>query len=440
MFVTSCGRYCFNKLPFGISSTPELFQKRMSKVLAGLEGVVCQIDDVLVFGKDQSEHDDRVVAALARIEKAGVTLNSEKCEFNKDRVKFLGHLIDADGIRADPEKTSAILKMEPPTNISELRRFMGMANLLGKFSPRLAELSQPLSELLSTNRAWVWGTDQDRAFSEVKEELTQPTVLTLYDPDTLTKISADASSFGLGAVLLQRAQDTWKPVAYASCALTDTEKRYAQIEKEVLAVTWACEKFSNYILGCKFEIETDHKLLVPILSTKHLDNLPPRVLRFRLRLARFDYSIQHVPGKLLYTADALSRAPTTTSGDLTHSEEVETFIATVTSTLPASAQRLEAYRKAQAEDTICQRVRGHCQEGWPEKRPSDPDIVPYWKTRASLTLHGDLLLFNHRIVVPKALQRETMKKIHEGHQGIQRCQMRVKSSVWWPGIANQIPR
>ena len=230
----------------------------------------------------------------------------------------------------------------------------------------------------------MWGTDQDRAFSEVKEELTQPTVQTLYGPDTLTKISADASSFGLGAVLLQRAQDTWKPVAYASRALTGTVKRYAQIEKEALAVTRACEKFSNYILGCKFEIETDHKPLVPILSTKHLDNLPPRVLRFRLRLARFDYSIQHVLGKLLYTADALSRAPTTTSGDhSTQSEEVETFIATVTSTLPASAQRLEAYRKAQAEDTIANecggtakkagqrnapRIRSSCRTGKPEHR------------------------------------------------------------------------
>ena len=105
--------------------------------------------------------------------------------------------------------------------------------------------------------------------------------------------------------------DAWRPVVYASRSLTDTERRYAQIEKEALAVTWACEKFANYVLGCKFQIETDHKPLVPILSTKHLDNLPPRVLRFRLRLARFDYTIQHVPGKLLYTADALSRAPIT---------------------------------------------------------------------------------------------------------------------------------
>ena len=132
-FVTPCGRYCFNKLPFGISSAPELFQNCVSNVLAGLEGVVCQIDDVLVFGKDQSEHDDRVVDALERFKKAGVTFNSEKCEFNK-HLKFLGQLIDADGIRADSEKASAILKMEPPTNISELRRFMGMANQLSTFS------------------------------------------------------------------------------------------------------------------------------------------------------------------------------------------------------------------------------------------------------------------------------------------------------------------
>lgn len=438
-FVTPYGRYCFNKLPFGISSAPELFQKRMSKVLAGLEGVVCQVDDVLVFGKDKAEHDERLVAVLGRIEKAGITLNSEKCEFSKDRVKFLGHLIDSNGIQADPEKTTAILKIGQPSNITELRRFMGMANQLGKFSPHLAELSQPLRELLSTKRAWVWGPDQQHAFSEVKTELTRPTVLALYDPEAPTKVSADASSYGLGAVLLQRTNDAWRPVVYASRSLTETEKRYAQIEKEALAVTWACEKFANYILGCRVEIETDHKPLVPLLSTKHLDNLPPRVLRFRLRLARFDYSIQHVSGKLLHTADALSRAPiTATEAQLCLSDEVETFIESVTANLPASTQRLEAYRKGQMDDANCQRVRVYCQEGWPKKCPTDPDIVPYWKARASLTLHNDLLLFNNRIVVPKTLQRETLEKIHEGHQGIQRCLMRVKSSVWWPGIANHI--
>ena len=130
----------------------------------------------------------------------------------------------------------------------------------------------------------------------MKQELTKPSTLALYDPNADTKVSADASSHGLGAVLLQKFDGIWKPVAYASRSMTETEKRYAQIEKEALATTWACEKFSVFILGINIEIETDHKPLVPLLGVKHLDSLPPRVLRFRLRLDRFNYSIQHVPG------------------------------------------------------------------------------------------------------------------------------------------------
>ena len=227
-------------------------------------------------------------------------------------------------------------------------------------------------------------------------------------------------------------------MAYASRSMSETERRYAQIEKEALAVTWACKKFANFVLGCHFEIETDHKPLVPLLSTKHLDNLPPRVLRFRLRLARFDYEISHVPGKYLYTADALSRSPLPTTGDFSTQSEVETFIEAVTSTLPPTVPRLEAYRKCQQSDKVCSKVRQYCQEGWPERHSIEPDIRLFWNARASLTLHKGLLLFNQRIVVPPALQRETLDKIHEGHQDIQRCRLRVRSSVWWPGVMNQL--
>ncbi len=127
-FITPFGRYHFNKLPFGISSAPEHFQKRMSNILSGLEGVLCLIDDVLVFGKDKNEHDERLAAALTWIKEAGVTLNISKCEFEKSKMKFRGHVIDADGIRGDPYKTSALQNMVPPTSVSELRRFMGMVN------------------------------------------------------------------------------------------------------------------------------------------------------------------------------------------------------------------------------------------------------------------------------------------------------------------------
>ena len=221
----------------------------MSAILSGLEGVVCQMVDILVFGRDQTEHDTRLTAVLKRIESAGATLNPDKCEFSRKTLKFLGHILDEEGIQADPEKTTAMREMKPPTNISEIRRLMGMVNQLGKFSKNLATLTQPLRELLNKKQAWVWGPSQEQAFTEVKEELSKATILALFDVQKESKISADASAYGLGAVLLQRTDSDWKPVAYASRSLSETECRYAQIEKEALAITWACEKFSMYVLG-----------------------------------------------------------------------------------------------------------------------------------------------------------------------------------------------
>ena len=174
------------------------------------------MDDILVFGEDQEEYDTRLLAVLKRIEKAGATLNPDKCEFGRTNLKFLGHIIDKTGITADPDKTYAIMKMSPPTSVSELRRFMGMINQLVKFTPHLAQLTQPLWVLLSKSNTWMWGPAQSKAFLNVKEELSKTTTLVRYDPEAQSKISADASSYGLGAVLLQQSNNIWKPVAYTS--------------------------------------------------------------------------------------------------------------------------------------------------------------------------------------------------------------------------------
>ena len=207
------------------------------------------MDDVLVFGQSKEKCDQRLLAALNRIEAAGATFNAQKCKFGKTGLKFLGHCIDHEGIRADLEKTAAIRHMKSPTTVLELRRFMGMLNQLGKFSPNLAQLTQPLRELLSKNRAWQWGSEQQKAFFLVKAELSKPTTLALYDAQSDHTISADASTNGLGAVLLQRDESEYRPVAFASHSMTEmVEKTYAQIEKEALAITWAFEKFSTYIL------------------------------------------------------------------------------------------------------------------------------------------------------------------------------------------------
>ena len=434
-FITPHGRFCFNKLPFGITSAPEHFQRRMSEILDGLPGVVCHVDDVLVSGKDQKEHDSRLNTVLQRIQAAGLTLNRGKCQFSCSKIVFLGHVIDANGISADPQKTEAIRKMKPPTTV---RRFMGMVNQLNKFSPHIAQLSQPLRELLKSNTTWIWTPNHDEAFLKLKNEVSSPRVLAHYDCNAETKISVDASSHGLGAVLLQHQDNRdWKPVAFASRSLTDTESHYAQIEKEALTLVWSCEKFSDYVLGKQFLFETDHKPLVPLLGNKRLDSLPPRVLRFRLRLMRFQYSITHVPGKTLYMADTLSRAPICMVTEEI-SSDVEMFMQSVVSALPATKDYLDTYRTAQRQDHTCSQLMQFCNSGWPDRHILKGELNKYWQIRANLTVNDNLLLFSSRIVVPVAMRTETLRKIHQGHQGFQKCRSRVTTSVWWPGITKSL--
>ena len=164
--------------------------------------------------------------------------------------------------------------------------------------PQLVDqLTQPLRELLKKDTTWVWGHSQCKAFSLVKEELSKPTNLALCDVEVPIKVSANASFYGLGAVLMQKTESIWRPVAYASRAMTETERQYAQVEKEALALTWACEKFANFILGKLINTEMDDKPLIPLLSTKQLHTLPPCILRFQLHMDRFKYDIHHIPGK-----------------------------------------------------------------------------------------------------------------------------------------------
>ena len=405
----------------------------------GLPGLLCLMDDVLVYGSDRHEHDTHLDAVLTRIQNAGITLNKDKCEFAKNSITFLGHVINSDGVSPDPKKTSAISSMKQPANVSELRRFLGMVNQLGKFSPNIAELSQPLRELLSTKTVWAWGPSQTDAFNKLKHELTSTPVLAWYDPTAETKLTADASAYGLGAVLMQKTIQQWKPVAYASRSMIETDTRYAQIEKEALATTWACERFSDYILGMKIHIETDHKPLVPLLGSKFLDSLPPRILRFRLRLMQFDYIISHVPGKLLYTADTLSRSPQQFSeSDQQLAELTESQMTSTTFQFPTTKDSLDKYRRAQREDPICSKLITFCQTTWPEKHVITGELSKYWNVRNELTVCDSLLLYRARIVVPAKLQHDTLCKIHCGHLGIERCHLRVTTSVWWPGVSSQM--
>ena len=169
---------------------------------------------------------------------------------------------------ADPAKVKALQAMLPPTNLTDLHRFLGMTNHLSKFIPNLADRTKTLRDLLIKDSEWIWGMPQQKAFEDVNCVLTSSPALALFNPASYTIVSADASSYGLGAVFLQKqSQGELKPVSYISRSMTIAEQRYAQIEKESLALTWACECFKDYLLGLNFHIHTDHKPLVPLFST-----------------------------------------------------------------------------------------------------------------------------------------------------------------------------
>ncbi len=224
-----------------------------------------------------------------------------------------------------------------------------------------------------------------------------------------TIVSADASSYGLGAVLWQETKKgERKPVAYASRSLTTTEERYAQIEKEALATTWACEKFNDYVLGKDILIETDHKPLVPMLgSGKILDQLPPRIQRFRMRLMKYSYSICHRPGKELVVADALSRAPSRkqpTEENKSLLEDLNIYVAYILESMPASERKIEEIRLHHQEDPVCRKLVEFTSEGWPDRSRLNTTLLTYWPERSSITVQKGLLMKDSRLIIPSSLR------------------------------------
>jgi hypothetical protein len=310
-FITPFGRYMFTRLPFGISCAPEFFSQKFTSILSDIkEGVVIHIDDILVHAATREDHDEKLKEVLKCIHDAGITLNRGKCEIGVKEVKYLGYVVSEKGLTIDPSRVEAIVNMPSPTNKKEVLQILGLINFVDKFILQKSHLLEPLTALLRKDVEFVWEIAQQKALDEAKHILTKAPNLSFFDLDKQIIVSADASSFGLGAALFQvNSEGVREVVAFASRTLTKTESRYAQIEKEALGLTWACEKFKEYIMGLNVVLETDHKPLLEILQTKNLDDLTPRLQRFRIRLMRYTYSVKYTKGTELLVADALSRNP-----------------------------------------------------------------------------------------------------------------------------------
>jgi len=313
-----------------------------------------------------------------------------------------------------------------------------MVQYLGKFVPKLCDLFTPFYKLIKSNSDIKWQECHEQAFSKICHGLAAMPCLAIFNASRPILLTADSSSFG--AVLrIQEINGKWRPVAYASRTLNETEKRYTQIEKEALALTWACEKFHEFIYGAHFKLETDHKL-VPLLQAKNLDELSPCLQRMRMRLMHYDFEVFHSPGKDIIVADYLSRTPIQGNHIQTSDlpKEIETHVSTVVQHCGISDFTMAKIVESQQNDEECQKLKTLIMNGWSNKKTLQTNIKQYFQYQDKLSINEGVIMYGPRILIPANQRKEALEALHLGHQGIIKCRERAKSSLWWPGISIDI--
>ena len=318
-----------------------------------------------------------------------------------------------------------------------------MVNYVGrKFLPHLSTVLKPLNDLLRKDRVWMWESAQEKALQDVKKMISSAPVLAMYNPNLPTVVSADASSYGLGGVLLQDHGEDYelRPVAYCSRMMSSCEQSYAQIEKECLAITHACEKFNRYIHGLTgLTILTDHKPLVPLLNTKDVDLALIRCQRMLLRLLRYNYTAEHCPGVQMVISDLLSRQPGGPDLSERPEEDIEEVVECYADSLTSAVLedlRLKSVKAEQAKDSTLKKVMDYTLNGWPPE--TDKKTEKFRGLQDSLSVVGELLCYGSRIVVPETMKEDVLDKIHHGHIGLNKCRRRAQDSVFWPRLNDDL--
>jgi hypothetical protein len=259
---THRGLFRYNRLAFGISAAPGIFQRAMEQLLRGMQGVLCYLDDILISGATESEHLDRLKTVLFILQSAGLRLRASKCSFGTRNVSYLGYHIDEHGIHPDLNKVKAIVDAPPPASVKQVQAFIGSLGFYRRFLPNLSTIQEPLNKLLRSDVPFKWTSEQDQAFAGAKELLVSSKALVHFDISIPLVVVADSSSYGLGAVLCHKIEGKERPICFASRTLTTAERKYAQVEKEALAMVFALKKFHAYLWGQHFTVITDHKPLL----------------------------------------------------------------------------------------------------------------------------------------------------------------------------------
>ncbi|XP_028166425.1 uncharacterized protein K02A2.6-like isoform X2 [Ostrinia furnacalis] len=432
---THRGLFKYNRLVYGLSSSPGIFQKFMENLFKGMSDVVIFYDDILIKSKNIISHLKTIEQVLEILQTNGLKIKKSKCNFLSEHVEYLGFIIDKKGLRTNPEKIKPIIDMPPPRNTTELKSFLGMVNFYGKFVKNLASYLSPLYNLLKKGKHYYWGKEENNYFLTIKKLLCSTSVLVHYNIAWPTVVTCDASAHGLGAVLAQRAPDgSERVVAYASRALTSAETNYSQIHKEALAIIFSVEKFHQYLYGRKFILRTDHKPLVSIFGPNV--GIPTtaasRLQRWAIKLSAYDFQIEYINTDK-NTADSLSRLIKTHKDDTVATEEKlpeQTYLHFATEALLLDYKIL---KKETSSDPILSRVRSYITDGWPADVELK-ELKPYLNRKNELYCELGCIMWGHRVVIPASCRNRVIDELHDSHMGIVKTKALARSYVWWPGV------
>ena len=429
-FSSPWGNYRYKRLAFGGINSQDLFDAEMSCILSGLPRVLNNRDDILVGGIDKQDHDKNLEKLLQRLEAHNLTLRREKCEFGKSTIEFHGHLFTSEGLKPSQNKVKAVNECDPPKSREELISFLQMMAYLSRFISNFSSKCEPLRKLTKKDQKFQWKEEQQRAFEDLKTAITTAPVLIPYKPERETLVISDGSPTGLGGGIFQKTEHGFQPVHFVSRTLTETEKRYSQIEREALAVEFTTTRLSMYLLGAPhFQLATDHKPLIPLLNNPTA-KLPPRIERMVMKIQNLDYTAIHIAGKSNMT-DYLSRHPLPKTEETTHEKYIK-------ATLKADhAIVMETFQAATKKDPELCRLQLALQTGnWDQH---DPVLKPYYDLRGELYMAEDLVLRLDKIIPPESLRDKIITTAHtQGHLGKSKTKEMIRRKYWFPGMNQRI--
>lgn len=475
------GFYECNRMPFGLCNAPATFQRLMERCMGDLNLRDCLIylDDIIIFSQDIDSHIDRLDLVFQRLAEYQLKIKPSKCEFFQKETTYLGHVVSEEGIRADPKKSEVVKNWPTPQTVKQVRQFLGFAGYYRRFIKGFASIARPLNNLLigiSTKKQrhtvskkikrtpFKWDEPQQRAFDNIKEQLTSPPILAYADYSKPFTLHVDASFVGLGAVLYQRQGDHDRVIAYASRSLKQSETNYPAHKLEFLALKWSVtEKFHDYLYGAKFEVVTDNNPLTYVNSTAKLDATGHRWLA---ALSNYNYTARYRKGKHHIDADGLSRiipreviqavnnaatADTIPMVDTVQDPDnpmPQTDVNISEDTLHAYSLSSKDWSAAQAQDSILSKIAEHIRNGTKPAKPMDRSISVYLREwPLFIELQGVLYRKTCgsdderlQLLLPEELRSDVFKALHDdlGHQGRDRTTSLFKERFYWPGMGSFI--